>query len=211
MTIEVAEGEVHLDGAAWLSLIDGTAPAPQRDAVAGVPGMDIALEAGAEPAAVVQLDLITPGGAFTHEAWVAPEGMALLVDLGGGRRRLMALPPDHLAAGLARLVGLGPRRTPARVARDVGEDELEAWFGQDDAEPAADGRGRRCRRTLAGRAVRRGDAAGARLPHLGLAAPGRAAPRAGLTGPQRLSGEGLCPGVSTTKPATRAAPTNRWS
>jgi hypothetical protein len=137
VTIEVAEGEVHLDGAAWLSLIDGTAPAPQRDAVAGVPGMDIALEAGAEPAAVLQLDLITPGGAFTHEAWVAPEGMALLVDLGGGRRRLMALPPDHLAAGLARLVGLGPRRTPARVARDVGEDELEAWFGQDDAERAA--------------------------------------------------------------------------
>ncbi|MFK5584196.1 hypothetical protein [Serinicoccus sp. LYQ131] len=135
------EGEaLVVDRATWAALAGAEQVDPQLTAAAAaVPGGEQALEAGRDPLVVVQVQTATPGGVFTHEAWVDEDAAAVLLDLGRGEdRRLLVLPPDHLAASLARMVRLAPRaHAPAdREARAVQESELEAWFGA--ASPGGD-------------------------------------------------------------------------
>ena len=127
------DGEALLvDTATWARLAGTEEVDPElAEVMSAVPGGEQALEAGRAPRAVVQVQSATPGGVFTHEAWVGEDALAVLLDLGLGEdRRLLVLPPDHLAASLARMVGLAPRaHAPAdRQARPVEEAELEAWF-----------------------------------------------------------------------------------
>lgn len=127
------EGDVLVvDTATWAALAGAEQVDPQLAQVAAaVPGGEQALEAARDPRVVVQVQTATPGGVFAHEAWVSEEAVAVLLDLGrGDDRRLLVLPPDHLAASLARIVGLAPRaHAPAdREARPVQEAELDAWF-----------------------------------------------------------------------------------
>ena len=128
-----------VDTATWAGLAGADEVDPELARVAaGVPGGDLALEAGRAPRTVVQVQTATPGGVFTHEAWVGADALAVLLDLGrGDERRVLVLPPDHLAASLARMVGLAPRaHAPAdREARPVDEAELEAWFATAADEP----------------------------------------------------------------------------
>lgn len=133
MTLRREGDALVVDTATWAALAGAEQVDPQlTEVAAAVPGGEQALEAGRDPRVVVQVQTATPGGVFTHEAWVDEDAAAVLLDLGRGEdRRLLVLPPDHLAASLARMVGLAPRaHAPAdREARAVQESELEAWFG----------------------------------------------------------------------------------
>ncbi|GAA4873303.1 hypothetical protein [Serinicoccus chungangensis] len=132
MTLRVEGDALLVDTGTWTRLAGAEEVDPELAQVAStVPGGEQALEAGRDPRAVVQVQTATPGGVFTHEAWVGEDALAVLLDLGrDDERRLLVLPPDHLAAALARMVGLAPRaHAPAdRQARPVQEVELEAWF-----------------------------------------------------------------------------------
>lgn len=134
MSLTVREGALYVDVETWAGMIGVPADEQSRQVAADVPGGELAMDAVAAPLAVVQVQTATPGGVFTHEAWFGADAVALLVDLGlGTERRVVPLPPDHLAAGLARLVGLGPRVVGDRAARPIEERELDSWFGDDAA------------------------------------------------------------------------------
>ena len=143
MSVEVRDGALVVEVAAWAGWADGQEiPEQERELIQQVPGAEQAVAAARDPLVVVQLQTATPGGVYTHEAWVGPEAVAVLVDLDGtDRRRVVALPPDHLGAALARVVGLAPRAHAAadREPRGVTAEALEAWFDPQapDAERAA--------------------------------------------------------------------------
>ncbi|WP_161937874.1 hypothetical protein [Serinicoccus chungangensis] len=147
MTLRVEGDALLVDTGTWARLAGAEEVDPELAQVAStVPGGEQALEAGRDPRAVVQVQTATPGGVFTHEAWVGEDALAVLLDLGLGEdRRLLVLPPDHLAASLARMVGLAPRsHAPAdREPRAVSEADLEAWFAQGEEAPADAGVPRR--------------------------------------------------------------------
>ncbi|WP_298885189.1 hypothetical protein [uncultured Serinicoccus sp.] len=140
MTLRLEGDALLVDTGTWARLAGAEQVDPELAQVAAdVPGGEQALEAGRDPRAVVQVQTATPGGVFTHEAWVGEDAVAVLLDLGrGDERRLLVLPPDHLAASLARMVGLAPRaHAPAdREPRPVSESDLEAWFAQGEEAPA---------------------------------------------------------------------------
>ncbi|WP_298746288.1 hypothetical protein [uncultured Serinicoccus sp.] len=143
MTLRVEGDALLVDTGTWARLAGAEQADPELAGVmSAIPGGEQALEAGRAPRVVVQVQTATPGGVFTHEAWVGEDALAVLLDLGLGEdRRLLVLPPDHLAASLARMVGLAPRsHAPAdREARPVGEAELEAWFTQAEEAPTGAG------------------------------------------------------------------------
>ncbi|ANS78084.1 hypothetical protein SGUI_0688 [Serinicoccus hydrothermalis] len=132
MSVEVRDGGLLVDTATWAGWADGgEVPQEARELIEQVPGGEQGLDAARAPLVVVQIQTATPGGVFTHEAWVGAEAVAVLVDLEGtDRRRVVVLPPDHLGAALARVVGIAPRAHAQadREPREVSAEALEAWF-----------------------------------------------------------------------------------
>ncbi|MFT4083015.1 MAG: hypothetical protein QM638_10545 [Nocardioides sp.] len=136
MTLRVCDGELHIDPTAWIELV-GTEPSPEAlDVARQVPGGEQALAAGSRPLAVVQLETATPTGVWNHEVWLGADAAALLVHTAEGQdRHLIPLRHDQVAAALARLAGVGPRDPMPddmdRRTREVGMEEIEAWFVAD--------------------------------------------------------------------------------
>lgn len=131
MSISVDEAGVVLDADGWQALLTGEADERDLRAAHGVEGTSYAVAAGRQPVAIMQLQVTTPAGVFGHYGWIAYQAVALLIDRGDGRHRLMAVAPDHLAISLARLCGVGPRARIAREARRVDEVQLQRWFDDD--------------------------------------------------------------------------------
>lgn len=130
MTVRVRDDTVHLDLDAWSAIVAGE-DADGLAEVSRVGGITEALAATRAPEALLELDISAPGGAFRHLAWVGRDAVALWIARRDGLGRLAALPPDRLAAALARLVGLGPRRTTDRQVRGVPAEVLDRWFDAD--------------------------------------------------------------------------------
>ena len=131
MSITVDEAGVRLDAAGWRALLDGSANEQTLQAAHAVAGTPQAIAAGRQPVAIMQLQVTTPRGVFSHHAWIAHQAIALLIDRGEGEHRLMALAPDHFAISLARLCGVGPRGGGMRSSRPVSEGSLDLWFSDD--------------------------------------------------------------------------------
>lgn len=139
MSFTRTDDSLHVDIDTWASLI-GVEPTPDIvAALAGVPAADAILDTATKPRAAVQLQTATPGGVFTHEAWLGDEIVTLLIQARQGNdRAVVPMPPDQLPAALARLVGLGPRPRldKAGLHREphaVDDETLDAWFASDVA------------------------------------------------------------------------------
>lgn len=138
MSVTLREGTLRLELDDVERLANGELSGAERAAVDDVPGMDMGLAAVAEPQVRLRIEVATPTGVFEHLAWAAYDAVALLLDLGPDKpRQLIAMPPDHLAVGLARVVGLQPRLPGDRDARPVDEAGLEGWFAPEQETRSA--------------------------------------------------------------------------
>lgn len=114
MSIRVDGGVVRLTDTDFQDLVRGEAAPSLADALS-VPGVPEALDAVRSPLAVLNVAVAGRSRLLSHQAWVTPDAVALLLDVREGERQLMALPPALLASGLARLLRLGPRRVAERA------------------------------------------------------------------------------------------------
>ncbi len=114
MSIRVDGRVVRLTDTDFQDLVRGEAAPSLADALS-VPGVPEALEAVRSPLAVLNIAVAGRSHLLSHQAWVTPDAVALLLDVREGERQLMALPPALLASGLARLLRLGPRRVAERA------------------------------------------------------------------------------------------------
>jgi hypothetical protein len=111
-------------------LVRGETSSPSLADALALPGVPEALEAVRSPLAVLNVAVAGRGHIQSHQAWITPDAVALLLDVREGERQLMALPPALLASGLARLLRLGPRRVAARAAHEVDGEELADLFAE---------------------------------------------------------------------------------
>ena len=96
---------------------------PDKTADPGAVALQTALDTIQD--AVVVLDVVVAGETvLQHRIWVTPERTAAVLAIRPGLCQVLVLPPSHLAAGLVRLTGLGPRRTGERQARPWPPDEV---------------------------------------------------------------------------------------
>ncbi len=145
MSIRVDGRVLRLTDTDFQDLVLGEATPSRRDALAvpdaladalAVPGVPEALEAVRSPLAVLNVAVTGRSRLMSHQAWVTPDTVALLLDVREGERQLMALPPALLASGLARLLRLGPRRVAERSRCTVDGSALADLFSETETPPA---------------------------------------------------------------------------
>ena len=138
MTIEVRDGAVRLDPEDWRALVEGGAPALGRHPeLAEVLGIAEAVHAARSPVVQLQLDVASADLHTRHHAWIDREAVALLAQVTGEKHQLLPMPPAFLAGALARLVGLGPRRTAEREPRAIDQELLDDLFLDHDLRRAS--------------------------------------------------------------------------
>lgn len=130
-----ADGPVRLDREAFDELaraVRGGMPAGEP--VAGLLGsgaVDAALPALRDPWCHLGLRVAGPRLVQEHEGWAAPEAVALLLAVHDDVLALTAFAPALLAAMLARVVRLGPRRNAEREPRSLAPDVVADLFHPD--------------------------------------------------------------------------------
>lgn len=129
MTLEVREGVIRLEPGDWVDLVESGA-VPEE--VASIDGVPEAITAAREPVFQLQLDVADARRRSRHHAWLAPEAVALLLQVRGDEHQLMALPPAFLAGTLARLTRLNPRKTVQHEPRAIEGDLLDDLFLDDE-------------------------------------------------------------------------------
>lgn len=128
MSIRVDGQLVRLTNGDFQDLVEGPASSPALQEVLAVPGMAEALDAARSPLVVLHVAVAGRGTILSHQGWVTPDAIALLLHVREGERQLMALPPTLLASSLARLLRLGPRTTGERASRAVDSGLLADLF-----------------------------------------------------------------------------------
>lgn len=113
---------------------------PEHQQAAQVPGFAEGLEA--VPHARVEVDIAVAGahGTLRHHVWIGDDAALFLSALHIGADTLyqaIATPVQHVPAGLAKLVGLGPRDVPA-VSRLITLDDVEQILDGPRPGPALD-------------------------------------------------------------------------
>lgn len=130
MSLRVERDAVYVSGDTFFALVQGER-SPDRERAEQVAGVGDALEAARAAVVSVRVEVQTPTSSFVHAAWVAPSGMALLLDRGTPEAHLIGLPPDYLPVSLARMVALGPRIDADQHQCELPADRLEAFYAVD--------------------------------------------------------------------------------
>lgn len=131
--IEVSGDVVRLDNADFFRLVHEPEAPEHREALS-VPDMAEGLEAVRAP--LIHVDVLIAGAARVarHHVWLT-EGVALfLLTVREPTRQVLVTPPGHVPSGLARMLRLGPRPTPAREPMTVDGADLEKVFDVEDAD-----------------------------------------------------------------------------
>jgi len=127
--LDRSTGSLRLDDEGFEALVAGT-DATQE--VRADPAVAAALRAVDTAEVRVCVDVAGRGLTQTHLAWVTPEAVALLLSVTGHERQLITTAPQHLAAAVARVVRIGPRKVGERTAVEVDQDVLEDLFHADE-------------------------------------------------------------------------------
>lgn len=131
---------LRLDDAGFAALVDATSgydsdQGPEQaevDAVLSDPAYAAAMRAVNQPMVRVRVDVAGRARTQTHLAWVDLDTAALLLTVHDDELQLLATAPQHLAAAVARVVRLGPRKVGEREPVAVEADLLEDLFHADD-------------------------------------------------------------------------------
>ncbi|MGH8868434.1 MAG: hypothetical protein ACRDYU_10605 [Actinomycetes bacterium] len=130
-----ATGRVRLDAEAFDDLVSAArgdrGPGGEVADLVESGAVDAALSAVREPSVRLRLGVAGARVVQRHDAWVTPQVAALRLAVNADEYQLVTAEPQFLAAGLARVVRLGPRKVGARVARSVETSLPEDWFHDD--------------------------------------------------------------------------------
>lgn len=94
--------------------------------------VDTVLSTMRAPLARLRLQVAGESVVQRHEGWVRREVAGLKLEVHAREYQLSAIEPQFLAAGLARVVRLGPRKVGARAAMPVEADVVDDLFHPDD-------------------------------------------------------------------------------
>lgn len=122
---------VDHDGLQALVSASRGAEVPEAATVLETDGVGDAMATVTDPDVTVELVVGGTSTRLSHRIWVDPDRAVVLPELRPGLAQLMVVPPGHLAAALARLVRLRPRRTGERVVRPFPADRLDDLVAPD--------------------------------------------------------------------------------
>lgn len=131
MRIDVDDQVIRLDRAGFDELV-GEAERPEDSAALRVPGVPQAISAVRNPVVQLNVDVAGHAAVQTHRVWVDHDMAAFLLAVHDGEHQLMAVPPALVAAGLARVLRVGPQPVGPRAARAVDAELLADLFHPDE-------------------------------------------------------------------------------
>ena len=124
---------VDHDGLQALVSASRGADVPEAATVLETDGLPEAMTTVTDPDVTVELVVAGTSARLSHRIWVDPDRAVVVPELRPGVAQLLVVPPDHLAAALARLARLRPRRHDHRVVRAFRPDRLEDLVAPDAA------------------------------------------------------------------------------
>lgn len=132
---EPESGVVRVDHDGLQALVSASrgADVPEAAAVLETDGVADAMITVTDPEVTVELVVAGTSTRLSHRIWVDPVRAVVLPEVRPGVAQLMVVPPGHLAAALARLTRLRPRRTGERGVRPFPADRLEDLVAPDTA------------------------------------------------------------------------------
>jgi hypothetical protein len=124
---------VRLDDEGFETLVAAAASGETEEyaAVLAAEGVTPAMAAVSASLVQVRLDVAGQEVIQSHRAWLDLETAAFLLAVHDEERQLLVTAPRYAAAGLARLVRLGPRKVGPRDAVPIETDVLEDLFHAD--------------------------------------------------------------------------------
>ena len=141
LSLDAETSTLRLDEAGFEALVraasgsesgDGVEEQDEVRVVLAEPGYAAALQAVARPGVRVRVDVAGRALTQTHLAWADLDTVALLLTVHDDELQLLATAPQHLAAAVARVVRLGPRKVGEREPAPLEPDVLEDLFHADD-------------------------------------------------------------------------------
>lgn len=140
LSLDPETSTVRLDDAGFQALVEASSGTGHQDAerpaevdaVLAEPVYAAAMRAVARPSVRVRVDVAGRARTQCHLAWVDLDTVALLLTVHDDELQLLATAPQHLAAAVARVVRLGPRKVGEREPVAVEQDVLEDLFHADE-------------------------------------------------------------------------------
>jgi hypothetical protein len=137
---DAAAGTVRVDEEGLRALLAarrGEVVPEASAALEAAEGLDADLGAVTDPLVSLGLVVAGPTARLEHRIWVDAERAVAVAEVRPGTSQLLVLPPAHLAAALARLARLRPRRTGERAERRWHDERLPELVAADPTVRAA--------------------------------------------------------------------------